>query len=113
LGARRLPPSAGLGGGGAGNRTCGEAFREEREYRLLATSRTNDEPASRDYLRHRAAGERLIAYAALGLGEATTPSISEVVLGPKHTTPPEVVEEFLELNGFPDLAVRKSVASYR
>ena len=89
------------------------AFREEHEYRLLATSRTEDLPASREYLQYRAAGERILAYATLNIPETADSPISEIVLGPKHVTPREVVEEFLELNGFNNVTVRQSSASYR
>jgi hypothetical protein len=90
-----------------------DAFREEGEYRLLATSRTEDEPPNADILRYRAAGNRILAYATVNLSKSETPAISDVVLGPKHATRPEVVEEFLELNGFENVSVRTSSASYR
>ena len=89
------------------------AFQEEREYRLLATSQTNDTPVRREHLQYRAANERILAYATLAMVETGASQISEIVLGPKHATPCEVIEEFLELNGFLNVAVRRSSASYR
>jgi hypothetical protein len=90
-----------------------DAFREEGEYRLLATSRTEDDPPNPDNLRYRAAGNRILAYATVSIRNSETSAIREVVLGPKHATRPEVVEEFLELNGFANVSVRRSSASYR
>lgn len=89
------------------------AFREENEYRLLAMSRTEDTSATPENLQYRAANERILAYATLAIKEAKTSPINEVVLGPKHATMREVVEEFLELNGFPGVGVRRSSASYQ
>lgn len=89
------------------------AFREENEYRLLAMSRTEDTSATPGNLQYRAANERILAYATLAIKEAKTSPINEVVLGPKHAITREVVEEFLELNGFPDVKVRRSSASYQ
>jgi hypothetical protein len=89
-----------------------DAFREEGEYRLLATSRTEDEPPNPDILNYRAAADRILAYATVNINESETSGIKEVVLGPKHATRPEVVEEFLELNGFENVSVWTSSASY-
>lgn len=84
------------------------AFREEREWRLISNYfRTGD------VCLYRATRGSIIPYREFKLLEGEEPALLEVVLGPKHLTPIHLVEAFLDQSGFKDVAVRRSVASYR
>jgi len=87
------------------------AFREEKEWRLVSfVLRALDD----DYL-YRAAHDRIIPYRQYELVQAADlgPAIKEVILGPKHVTPPEVVKGMLRRAGFGEVEIRRSEASYR
>ena len=86
----------------------GDAFREEREWRLIAYFIYRG-----DTCRYRVARDRLIPYREIPLLEFAWQPIKEVILGPKHITDPVVIEGFLRQNGFGDVPVRRSNASYR
>lgn len=84
------------------------AFREENEWRLAATISS---PHDTDY---RTSGGRLVPYDPLRFPKPQGhPILDEVVLGPKHPTPPKIVENFLRRQGFGEVKVRPSEASYR
>ena len=85
------------------------AFREEKEWRVLTMLTTDgkDEDASS----HRVVNNRIVPYLTVKLVEQSP--IVEVILGPKHGTPPKVVEVFLKLNDYGLVKVRRSEASYR
>jgi len=83
------------------------ALKEEREVRLCSFLIKNDPPCE-----HRAVQDRLIAYRPFKLSLENNP-ITEVILGPKHVTPPKTVKEFLKGNGYGDVPVERSKASYR
>jgi hypothetical protein len=84
------------------------AFREENEWRLAATIIS---PHETDY---RTSGGRLVPYEPLNFPDPQGhPILDEVVLGPKHPTPPNIVENFLRRQGFGEVKVRPSEASYR
>ncbi|MEY4703924.1 MAG: hypothetical protein RL042_120 [Nitrospirota bacterium] len=85
------------------------AFREEREWRLLSYL----VKAGAEACSHRVAGSRIIPYRKVELGELERSPIVEVILGPKHGTPPKIVEDFLKLNHYGRVKVRRSAASYR
>lgn len=86
-----------------------KAFSEEAEWRLISyLSKEPDDIAS-----FRASGNRLIPYRELKLKQLAVKSIDEVYIGPKNITPHHVVEKFLALNGFPEVSVKRSEASYR
>lgn len=85
------------------------AFREEQEWRLIATSVRNVD----DQCLFRPINDRVIPYKVFNLDMSGNAPITEVVLGPKHSTPPDIVKKFLEANGFGKVAVRRSLASYR
>lgn len=85
------------------------AFREEREWRLVSMLVGS---ASDDYL-YRAAHSRVIPYRAFDLPPRETPAITEVVIGPRHETPPSVVQSILKQAGFGIVSVRRSDATYR
>lgn len=84
------------------------AFREEREWRLLAYLVTGAEHCS-----HRALHDRIVPYRKVELKELERQPIVEVILGPKHSTPIKVVEDFLKQGHFGAVKVRSSKASYR
>lgn len=85
------------------------AFSEEREWRLVSYLAKN----GNDSCSFRAVADRLIPYREFPLQQLVTPSIKEVVLGPKHITRPDVISSFLKTNGFADVKVRRSEATYR
>lgn len=85
------------------------AFVEEAEWRLVSylVKESNDSAS------FRAAGNRLVPYREFNLKQLTAKPITEVYLGPKNITPNFVIEKFLTLNGFPDVSVKRSAATYR
>lgn len=85
------------------------AFREEREWRLVSILVGG---ASTD-CHFRAAQGRIIPYRVFELTPKDVPAISEVILGPRHETPPSVIQSMLKQAGFGDVSVRRSVATYR
>jgi hypothetical protein len=85
------------------------AFREEREWRLLSYLVKGGE----DFCSYRAVHDRLIPYRQVALVGLERTPIREVILGPKHNTPPKVVEDFLKQNQYGVVQVRRSEASYR
>ena len=85
------------------------AFREEREWRLLSYLFKSAE----DPIDYHLSRDRIIPYRPVKLEPGPTDAILEVILGPKHTTPPRLVRQFLERNGFANVKVRNSEASYR
>ncbi|MFI5421716.1 MAG: DUF2971 domain-containing protein [Nitrososphaerales archaeon] len=84
-------------------------FYEEREWRLLSFFQRDGE----DECDHRASHDRIIPYREFNLAELNRRPITEVILGPGHSTPPNVIQNFLKLNDFGDVPVKRSVISYR
>ena len=85
------------------------AFREEREWRLLSHLIKD----AKDPCSHRAAHDRIIPYRKFELTDLEREPISEVILGPKHSTPQKLVEDFLKQHGYGSVRIRRSDASYR
>jgi hypothetical protein len=85
------------------------AFTEEREWRLLHHLDWRHAKPSGFHPRR----GRLVPYVDLQLSAAPSPAIEEVVLGPRHTTPRDVVLRFLEATGHPGAKVRHSSSPYR
>lgn len=85
------------------------AFAEEREWRLL--HHFDWEHASPDGYHPRKGS--LVPYVDLCLSAAILVPIAEVVLGPRHTTPVDVVTRFLEGHGQKGVTVRPSSSPYR
>lgn len=85
------------------------AFREEKEWRLISHLLwgRQDSSAFRD------TRDRLIPFRAYELLELDRKPISRVILGPKHLTPPKVVQKCLEMAGYGRVKVVRSEASYR
>lgn len=86
-----------------------KAFSEEREWRLVSMwLGTQGDPCL-----FRSAGNRILPYRAFPLGPQDSSIISEVILGPRHQTPPSVIQSFLKQSGYGDVPVRQSDATYR
>lgn len=86
-----------------------KAFSEEREWRLVSMWLGTQD----DSCLFRAAGNRILPYRAFGLGIQDFSIIREVILGPRHQTPPSVIQSFLKQSGLGDVPVRRSNATYR
>ena len=86
-----------------------KAFEEEREWRLVSLLPTDGE----DACLHRVVDNRIVPYLKVELVELERSPIVEVILGPKHGTPPKIVENFLKLNDYGLVKVTRSEASYR
>jgi hypothetical protein len=86
-----------------------EAFEEECEWRLISPLLKIKE----DICQFRTLADRLVPYRKFELANLGTSPIKEVILGPKNKTPCFVVKNFLHQNGFLDVQVSESVASYR
>lgn len=84
-------------------------FREEREWRLVSI----EFRGLADFCDYRAAFGRIIPYIKFEIPDFGIQAIHEVVLGPRHTTPPEVVDAMLKRYGFNDVRVRSSETTYR
>ncbi len=86
-----------------------KAFQEEHEWRIISllSKEKNVESSFQVSL------DKIKPYRAFKLKNLGIRPIEEVVLGPKNTTPIHVMESFLEQNGFKDVKVIKSKASYR
>ncbi len=85
------------------------AFSEEREWRLLHHFDWERSTATGYQPRH----GQLVPYVDLSLNSVPLPPFSEVVLGPRHTTPSDVIERFLEGYGHKSVSVRPSSSPYR
>lgn len=85
-----------------------QAFREEREWRLLSHLVHGDKDCS--YI---AKDHRIVPFRSVELREKERKPIVEVILGPKHSTPSRVVENFLRCYGFDEVKVLHSDATYR
>jgi len=85
------------------------AFQEEREWRALSHLAKDGE----DACSHRVVNNRIVPYRKVELVELERSPIAEVILGPKHDTPPKIVENFLKLNQYGPVKVTRSEASYR
>lgn len=85
------------------------AFAEEKEWRVM-----------RGVINHGYKGydfhpseRKIVPFDTLEFKENSSGFINEVVLGPRHETPKEVIAAFLEENGLKGVRVRKSSATYR
>jgi hypothetical protein len=87
-----------------------KAFEEESEWRIISYLFRND-----DKLNCRVLNNKLIPYREIKMIDVdeNQDKIKIVYIGPKNITPIPVVEQFLEKNGFRDVEVIKSSASYR
>jgi hypothetical protein len=85
------------------------AFREECEWRLLSYLVENEN----GHCSHRVVDNRIVPYREFGFAELAPSPIAKVILGPKHGTPPKIVEAFLRHNNYGTVKVHRSEASYR
>jgi len=85
------------------------AFREECEHRLLSHLVIDGE----DDCSHRVVDNRIVPYRKVEFAELDCGPIAEIILGPKHGTPPKIVENFMKLNHYGRVKVTRSEASYR
>src|SRR5438128_6931164 len=85
------------------------AFREEREWRLISYF----VKSGNDTCSFRALKDRVIPFREFKLLESENDSIVEVILGPKIMTPNFVIKSFLNQNGFANVKISHSQASYR
>lgn len=85
------------------------AFREEQEWRLVSLAGLNP---SEVHQFHSDRG-KVTPYMELQLNEEPLWPVSEVILGPKHETPPSIIGAMLKQFGFGEVQVRKSQTSYR
>jgi len=85
------------------------AFREEREWRLISflVKGTSDECS------YRSVDNQVVPYREYEFREIDRCPIAEVILGPKHLSPVQAVRDFLKQNGFGDVKVVRSSATYR
>lgn len=84
-------------------------FREEREWRLVSTVIRG----LADTCDYRASSGRVIPFMKFNLANLDMQAIDEVVLGPRHPTPLEIVAAMLKRYGFEGIRVRRSDATYR
>jgi hypothetical protein len=86
-----------------------ETFREELEWRLIS-NRWNNFPKVCSY---RLRNNMIAPYLSIELSELNRIPIVEVILGPKHQPPINVVKQFLNHNGFGNVKVTQSATTYR
>lgn len=86
------------------------AFTEEKEWRLISFL---GKDLKEDECLFRSSQDRLIPYRVFELKALTIEPITEVIIGPKNITPIFVVEQMMRLNGYNNVNVKRSSASYR
>jgi hypothetical protein len=85
------------------------AFREEREWRLISyLLKTGDDECC-----FQSFPDKIVPYRKFSLSNSEEHSIVEVILGPKDNTPKYVIDGLLKQNGFENVTVIWSEASYR
>jgi len=85
------------------------AFREEKEWRLISYFTNIGTDICDFYARDNA----IVPYREYMLIKGKHQPITEVVLGPKNITPLNVVENLLHNNGYMNVKITRSEASYR
>ncbi|MGE5470116.1 MAG: DUF2971 domain-containing protein [Bacteroidota bacterium] len=86
-----------------------EGFKEEREWRLV---HLKTELPNGDY-KFRSKADSVIPYKCFELPDLGCEAIREVIIGPKHSTPPQVLQYMLKQSGFGEVPTRESSVSYR
>jgi len=86
------------------------AFIEEKEWRMISVLFKFGDSIECSF---RPSGNKIIPYKEVKFTDLGMPIIDEVILGPKHMTPPDVISMLLNSHGFKDVKVRKSSATYR
>lgn len=83
-------------------------FQTECEWRLLSYSVRGVSDKAKFY----PSGRKLVPYRSVDISRLTG-AVKSVILGPRHETPPHVIQQFLAQCGFVDVEVKKSLISYR
>ena len=86
-----------------------EAFKEEQEWRLIShfVRKGGDECL------FRVGDNQIIPYRNIKLLIDKSSPVQEIILGPKHGTPVEIIKSFLKQRGYGDVKVLQSKATYR
>jgi len=85
------------------------AFSEEQEIRLVSYL----VKVSDDKCQFHISNNEIVPHREYKLTTLKVQPINEVILGPKNETPEFVIEKLLALNGFQNVKVRRSIATYR
>ena len=85
------------------------AFSEEKEWRLISHIEGDEFHGINFYAKQ----EKLIPYDEIGIDEQLNTIIREIIVGPKHDTPIDVIRDLLISKGLKNIEVKKSKASYR
>lgn len=86
------------------------SFRQEVETRLITYF---DKKVTYAHYNFSAKGRMIKPYLDYQLTSLEIPSIVKVKLGPKNSTPVEVIEQLLDFRGFSEVDVSKSDSPYR
>lgn len=86
-----------------------EAFREEKEWRLISNT------LREEYFccAYRALNDRIVPYLNFDLTKLEMEPISEIIIGPKNLTPINVITSMIKRYGLNNVKVRRSSATYR
>lgn len=91
----------------------GDAFREEREWRVLNLLVQKDATEGETRCQWKVDTDKLIPFRDFSIAEGFEESIKEVYLGPKNRTPPAVLRDYLSQIGLANVKVIPSTATYR
>lgn len=89
----------------------GKAFYEEAEWRLISIAKGFRHANYKTNFK--AMNNGICPYIEVELVDYQDSVITDVYIGPKNITPKKIVENFLDQNGYKDVKVRVSKASYR
>jgi Protein of unknown function (DUF2971) len=92
------------------------AFAEEREWRIISHiihTKRDATLAQLAKMEFKPLKDRIVPFVKIPLEPLSTPSVKEIILGPRNATPERIVEAILLKYGWSDVTVRKSKASYR
>lgn len=88
-------------------------FEEEKEWRILILMLILEGRLNVEGVKFETADDKVKPYKMFPSNGMNKSSIKEVVLGPKNTTPVEVIRLLLEQNGFESVEITRSAGSYR
>jgi len=96
------------------------AFSEENELRIIHTPLIERDDSNFKMIsnisniKHRVSCNRLTSYFEYSFYQNNdTPSIKEIIMGPKCNTDMQDIKDVLLCNGFPNVVIKNSTASYR
>lgn len=87
------------------------SFIEEKEWRIL--KHKNTEPHFLKQTKFRSGIDKIIPYYDITIPENSHNAISELIIGPKHKTPLQVIEKFLSSQGLNNIRLTKSSSTYQ